>query len=128
MVLDLRNPEFPLHDRESRRGLIVNSMDTNNEAFIIVDSRGRAIVRRADTLEEICRFNTRLGNVMGCMNLGYALMCAGGVTRVWEIEHGQHLYSFGENIGAVNAMVGDDRHVAAASRDTTIHLWDFGAQ
>ncbi|MBA0579234.1 transcriptional regulator STERILE APETALA [Gossypium raimondii] len=128
MVLDLRNPAFPLHDRESARGFIVNSLDTNNEAFIIVDNRGRAIVRRADTLEELCRFNTRLGNLMGCMNLGYALLCAAGVIRVWGIEHGQYLYSFGENIGAVNAMAGDDRHVAAASSNSTIHLWDFGAQ
>ncbi|MBA0758121.1 hypothetical protein Gotri_021144 [Gossypium trilobum] len=128
MVLDLRNPAFPLHDRESARGFIVNSLDTNNEAFIIVDNRGRAVVRRADTLEELCRFNTRLGNLMGCMNLGYALLCAAGVIRVWGIEHGQYLYSFGENIGAVNAMAGDDRHVAAASSNSTIHLWDFGAQ
>ncbi|XVE72550.1 hypothetical protein DITRI_Ditri11bG0047500 [Diplodiscus trichospermus] len=129
MVLDLRNPEFPLHDRESRRGLIVTSMDTNNEAFITVDSRGWAVVRRVDTMEEVCRFNTRQRNVMlmGCMNLGYALMCAGGVIRVWEIEHGQHLYRLGENVGDVNAMVADDRYVAAASNDTTIHLWDFGA-
>ncbi|KAK8636289.1 hypothetical protein V6N13_004993 [Hibiscus sabdariffa] len=128
MVLDLRNPEFPLHDRESRRGFMVNSLDTNNEAYIMVDSRGTAIVRRADTLEEQCRFNTRLGSVMTCMNLGYALMCTASGVRVWEIEHGQYLYSFGENIGAVNAMVGDDRHVAVAGSDTMIHLWDFGAQ
>lgn len=128
MVLDLRNPALPLHDRESARGFIVNSLDTNNEAFIIVDNHGRAIVRRADTLEELCRFNTRLGNLMGCMNLGYALLCAAGVIRVWGIEHGQYLYRFGENIGAVNAMAGDDRHVAAASSNSTIHLWDFGAQ
>ncbi|XP_039043404.1 transcriptional regulator STERILE APETALA-like, partial [Hibiscus syriacus] len=128
MVLDLRNPEFSLHDRESRIGLMVNSLDSNNEAFITVDNRGRATVRRAETLDEVCRFNTRLGNIMSCMNLGYAVMCAGGVIRVWEIEHGQYLYSFGENVGAVNAMVADDRHVAVAGGDTTIHLWDFGAQ
>ncbi|KAE8681201.1 Transcriptional regulator STERILE APETALA [Hibiscus syriacus] len=128
MVLDLRNPEYPLHDRESRIRLMVNSLDTNNEAYITVDNRGRATVRRADTLEELCRFSTRLGSVMSCMNLGYAVMCAGGVIRVWEIEHGQYLYSFAENVGAVNAMVGDDRHVAVAASDTTIHLWDFGAQ
>ncbi|XP_022771668.1 transcriptional regulator STERILE APETALA-like [Durio zibethinus] len=128
MVLDLRNPEFPLHDQESRRGLIVTSLDTNNEAFMTVDSRGWAIVRRVDTLEEVCRFNTRQRNVMGCMNLGYALICVTGVIRVWEIEHGQHLYNLSGNIGGVNAMVANDRHVAAASSATTIHLWDFGAQ
>ncbi|KAK6238687.1 hypothetical protein QUC31_004156 [Theobroma cacao] len=131
MVLDLRNPEFPLHDRPCRRELIVNSFDANDEAFIMVDNRGRAIVRRVDTLEEVCRFNTGQGIVMGCMNLGYALLCAAGVIRVWEIEHehdGRRLYTFSENIGVVNAMVADERHVAAASGDTTIHLWDFGAQ
>ena len=82
MVLDLRNPEFPLHDQELRRGLMVTSLDTNNEAFITVDIRGWAIVRRVDTLEEVCRFNTQQRNVMGCMNLGYALTCAAGVIRV----------------------------------------------
>ncbi|TYI74722.1 hypothetical protein E1A91_D07G223000v1 [Gossypium mustelinum] len=128
MVVDLRNPEFPLHDREWRRRLTVTSLDTNGEAFIMVDSRGLAIVRRVDTLEEVCRFNTRNVNVMGCMNLGYALMCAAGVVRVWEIEHGQHLYSLNQNVEEVNAMVADDRHVAAAGSDTGIHLWDFGAQ
>ncbi|KAE8671083.1 hypothetical protein F3Y22_tig00111996pilonHSYRG00143 [Hibiscus syriacus] len=128
MVLDLRNPVFPLHDRESRIGLMVNSLDTNNEANITVDNRGRATVRRANTLEELYRFNTRLGSVMSCTNLVYSLMCAGGVIRVWEIEHGQYLYSFAENVGAENAMVGDDQHVAMASSDTRIHLWDFGAQ
>ncbi|XVF31902.1 hypothetical protein REPUB_Repub17cG0034600 [Reevesia pubescens] len=130
MVLDLRNPEPPLQDQESRRRLIAASLDTNNEAFITVDRRGRAIVRRVDTLEELCRFNTQHGTAMVCMNSGYALLCAAGVIRVWGIEHGQgqHLYSFNDNIGAVNAMVADDRYVAAASSDTRIHLWDFGAQ
>ncbi|KAA3459222.1 transcriptional regulator STERILE APETALA-like [Gossypium australe] len=130
MVVDLRNPEFPLHDREWRRGLTVTSLDTNSEAFIMVDNHGLAIVRRVDTLEEVCRFNTRQGNVnvMVCTNLGYALMCAAGVVRVWEIEHGQHLYSLNQNVEEVNAMVADDRHVAAAGSDTRIHLWDFGAQ
>ncbi|KAE8703935.1 Transcriptional regulator STERILE APETALA [Hibiscus syriacus] len=130
LVLGLRNPEFPLHDRECRTGITVTSFDTNSEAFIMVDNRGLAIVRRVDTLDEVCRFNTRQRNVniMGCMNLGYALMCAGGVIRVWEIEQGRSLYSLNENVGGVNAMVADDTHVAAAGSDTRIHLWDFGAQ
>ncbi|GMI69149.1 STERILE APETALA [Hibiscus trionum] len=130
MVLDLRNPEFPLHDQECRRGLAVTSFDTNSDTFIMVDSRGLAIVRRVDTLEEVCRFNTRQRNVnvIGCMNQGYALMCAAGVIRVWEIEQGQRLYSLNDNVGGVNAMVADDRHVAAAGSDRRIHLWDFGAQ
>ncbi|OMO61795.1 hypothetical protein COLO4_33341 [Corchorus olitorius] len=132
MVLDLRNRVFPMHDRPCRRGIIVTSFDTNNEAFMTVDSRGWAIVRRVDSQEELCRFRVNIGQrnvvVMGCMNLGYALICAGGVIRVWDIEQGrgQLLYRFSENIGDVNAMVGDDRHVAAAGNDTTIHLWDFG--
>ncbi|XVE78313.1 hypothetical protein DITRI_Ditri13aG0134600 [Diplodiscus trichospermus] len=130
MVLDLRNPELPLHDEESRRGLIVTSLDTNSEAFITVDRRGRATVRQADTLEELCRFNTEQRNVMGCMNSGYALLCTAGVIRVWWIEQlqGEHLYNLNENVGDVNAMVADDRYVAAAGSDTSIHLWNFRAQ
>ncbi|GMI70919.1 STERILE APETALA [Hibiscus trionum] len=128
MILDMRNQGFPLHDQERRRGLRVTCFDTNNEAFITVDNRGRAVVRRVETLEEVCRFQTRQSNMTGCMNWGYALVCAGGVVRVWEIEQGQYLYSLNENIGGVNTMVADDRYVAAVSRrDTTIHLWDFGA-
>ncbi|KAL4361380.1 hypothetical protein GQ457_04G025200 [Hibiscus cannabinus] len=128
IIQDLRNQGFPMHDQEHAKGLRVTSLDTNNEAFITVDNRGRAIVRRVDTLEEVCRFHTRWSNVMGCMNLGYALMCAGSVVRVWEIEQGQHLYSMKENIGDVKAMVADDRYVAAVGGDTTIQLWDFGAE
>ncbi|PPD74529.1 hypothetical protein GOBAR_DD28536 [Gossypium barbadense] len=99
--------------RQHRRGLRVTCFDTNNEAFITVDNRGRAIVRRAGTLEEVCRFHTRHSNAIGCVNLGYALMCSVGVVRTWEIEQGQYLYSLNENIEAINAMVADDRHVAA---------------
>ncbi|KAA3474752.1 transcriptional regulator STERILE APETALA-like [Gossypium australe] len=128
MILDLINQEFTLYDQQHRKGLRVTCFDTNNEAFITVNNRGRAIVRRAGTLEEVCRFHTRHNKAIGCMNLGYALMCGAGVVRTWEIEQGQYLYSLNENIGAINAMVADDRHVAAASRDTTVHLWDFGAQ
>lgn len=131
MVFDLRNQGVILSNSEYRRGIIVTSVDVNSEAYIVVDGRGVAIVYRADTLEEVCRFRTGLRggqrNVMGCMNLGYALMCAGGVIRVWEIEEGQYMYSLRERIAEVNAIVGDDRHVAASS-ETGIHLWDFGAQ
>ncbi|GKV18316.1 hypothetical protein SLEP1_g28714 [Rubroshorea leprosula] len=130
IVFDLRN-QVPLREEEHRRGLIETSLDVNSEAYVVAESRsGIATVRRVDTLEEICRFGLRQRNVivMGSMNQGYSLMCAGGVIRVWEVEGGQYLYSFQEQIGDVNAMVADDRHVAAAGMDTTIHLWDFGAE
>ncbi|TYH44087.1 hypothetical protein ES332_D11G169800v1 [Gossypium tomentosum] len=70
MILDLINQR-----------LRVTCFDTNNEAFITVDNRGRAIVRRAGTLEEVYRFHTRHSNAIGCVNLGYALMCSVGVVR-----------------------------------------------
>lgn len=128
-VFDLRNQEV-LEDY--RRRLIVTSVDVSNSAYIIVDHRGLARVRRAGTLEEICRFTVRGASqrgVMGCMNMGYALMCAGDVIRVWEVEqHGESLYGFRERIGEVNALVANERHVAASASDTTLHLWDFGAQ
>lgn len=129
MVFDLRNLEAGAI-LDDPQGLIVSSFDVCNAAFIVVDSRGVAIVRRVDTFEEVCRFNVRSQRgVMGCMNGGYALMCSGGVIRVWEIEQrGVQLYRFGQRVGEVNALVADDRHVAAASSDTTIRLWDFGAQ
>lgn len=129
MVFDLRNQGVILSDQEYPRGVIVTSVDVNSEAYIVVDGRGLARVVRVDTLEEVRRFSARSGqrNVMGCMNLGYALMCVGGVIRVWELEEGQYLYRLRERIGEVNAFVGDDRHVAASS-ETNIHLWDFGAQ
>lgn len=128
IIFDLRNQGVILGEREYRRGIMVTSVDVNNEAYIVVDSRGLAIVRKVDTFEEVCRFNIRVqrnGNVMGCMNQGCALMCAGGVIRVWEVERGEYMYRFRERIGEVNAFVGDDRHVAASS-EGSIHLWDFG--
>ncbi|KAJ4848237.1 hypothetical protein Tsubulata_043801, partial [Turnera subulata] len=130
MVFDLRNLGVILGEEEYRRGIIVSSFDVYDEAYIVVDGRGMASVRRVSNMEEVCRFSVRTQRaIMGCMNGGYALMCAGGMIRAWEIEQrGAYLYSFRERIGEVNALVADERHVAAASNETTIHLWDFGAE
>lgn len=133
IVIDLTNLGNILGERRyQRRGLIVTAMDTSGESYIAVDTRGQAIVHHANSGEELCRFPVRgasRGRVMGCMNLGYALMSVGGVVRVYDVEVGRELYSFVEMIGEVNAMVANERHVAAYSSDTAlIHLWDFGAQ
>lgn len=130
LVFDLGNGAV-LADESYRRGIIVTSVDVSDAACVIVGSRGLARVRRVDTLQEICRFMVsgagQMG-AMGCMNGGYALMCTGGVITVWEVERGERLYSFRERVGQVNAFVCDERHVAACCSDTTLHLWDFGAQ
>lgn len=130
ILIDLRGQGLVLSDQSyRRRGLIVTSVDVDEDAYIIVDTRGRAVVRRVGTSEEICRFNVRgaaRGRVMGCMNQGYALMCVAGVIRVWETERGGYLYDLVEGIGEVNAIVANERHVAVYSNDATIHLWDFG--
>uniref|UniRef100_A0A6N2MG97 F-box domain-containing protein n=1 Tax=Salix viminalis TaxID=40686 RepID=A0A6N2MG97_SALVM len=134
VVFDLRNLGVILREEDftNRRGILVGSFDVCNEAYVIADGRGNASVRRADTSEEVCGFTVRPPRgVLGCMNGGYVLTCAGGVIRVWQIEQPgrqEYLYSFGERLGEVNALVADERHVAAASGDTNIHLWDFGAQ
>lgn len=131
IVLDLANHGIILGDEEIQRGLIVGSVDASNSAFVIVDARGLASVRRVDTMDEICSFTVRGAThrpVLGCMNTGYVIMCAGGVFRVWEADRGQNLYSFTERVGEVTAVVADERYVAACSSDTSIHLWDFGAQ
>ncbi|CAN8323551.1 unnamed protein product [Cochlearia groenlandica] len=135
MVIDLRNQGVIIsEDEEQRRGLIVTAFDANDEAYVRMDSRGNAIVRRATTQETVCEFRVSGAaqrRVMGCVNRLHALMCAGGVMRVWEVERGgEYLYSFRERVGEVDAIVADDRHVAVASSSTaasTIHLWDFGA-
>lgn len=132
-AFDLRN-QGVLEDY--RRRAIVTSMDVSNSAYVLVGQQGVARVRRVGTLEEVCTFTARGAahmGAMGCMNRGYALMCIGGVIRVWEVEqHGEHhrrrLYNFRERIGEVNALVASERHVAACGCDTTLHLWDFGAQ
>ncbi|GFZ07561.1 transducin/WD40 repeat-like superfamily protein [Actinidia rufa] len=131
IVLDLANPGVVFCEEEILPGLIVGSVDACDAAFVIVDARGTASVRRANTLEELCGFNVSGAsqrNVLGCMNPGYALMCAGGVIRAWEIDNGVYCYSFRERIGEATAMVADDRYVAASTSDTSVHLWDFGAQ
>ncbi|KAK4787936.1 hypothetical protein SAY86_011769 [Trapa natans] len=131
IAIHLRDQGVILDQHRYRRGLIVTATDTNADSYIVVDTRGSAIVRRADTGEEMCRrFTVRgaaEGRVMGSLNLGYAMMCAGGVMDVWDIEHGEYLYSLAERIGEVNAIVANDRHVAAYCSDAAIiHLWDFG--
>ncbi|PSR96420.1 Transcriptional regulator STERILE APETALA like [Actinidia chinensis var. chinensis] len=133
IVLDLANPGFVLGQQEIQRGLIVGSVDARDSAFVTVDGRGTARVRRANTLEELCGFHVRgvsraQRRVLGCMNTGYALMCAGGVIRAWEIDHGGYLYRLRERIGDATAFVADDRFVAASTGDNSVHLWNFGAQ
>ncbi|KAJ8564428.1 hypothetical protein K7X08_000888 [Anisodus acutangulus] len=132
MVIDLQNQGIIIRAEPSRRGLIVASFDARNETLVAVDIRGMASVRSmAHDLEEICRFNVRGANqrgVVGCMNGGYAMMWVGNVIRVWNIENGAYLYRLRERIGNINAIIADERYVAACSSDATIHLSDFGAQ
>lgn len=132
IVFNLRNGGNVHGEQEFAPGFIVGSLDANNEAYVIVDGRGVASVRRAENLEEVCRFvvgGTSQRRVLGCMNGGYALMCIGSVIRAWEVERGVYLYNLRERtLGDLVAMVADDRYVAACNSDTTIHLWDFGAQ
>lgn len=131
IVFDLRNLGVILGEQEYTRGINVRSLDVSDSAYFIMENRGLASVHRVNTLEEMCRFTVRgvsQRNVMGCMNRGYAFMCAGGVIRLWEVERGEYLYGFRERIGETSALVADERHVAACSRDTTLHLWDFGPQ
>ncbi|CAN7058476.1 unnamed protein product [Brassica rapa subsp. trilocularis] len=136
MVIDLRNQGVIIgEDEEQRRGLIVTGFDANDQAYVRMDSRGNAIVRRVRTQETVCEFRVSRAaqrRVMGCVNRLHALMCAGGVMRVWDVQRGgEYLYSFRERVGEVDAIVANDRHVAVASYSSTavstIHLWDFGA-
>ncbi|KAL6287183.1 hypothetical protein ACE6H2_011573 [Prunus campanulata] len=139
IVFDLTNQGLVLGEEEYRNGreIIVTSVDVSRAAYVIAERRRGlarlarlARVRVVDTMEEVCRFNVRGAaemGAMGCMNEGYSLMCTDGVVSVWEVERGAYLYRFRERIGDVNAMVCDERHVAACSSDTTLHLWDFGA-
>lgn len=132
IAFDLRNQGFVLWEEAFPRELIVGAFDATDDACVIVDNRGAASVLRVSTQQQVCRFAARGApqrGVLGCMNSGYALMCVGGVVRVWEVERsGESLYSLGERLAPTTAMVADDRHVAACTSDTTIHLWDFGAQ
>ncbi|KAA8526615.1 hypothetical protein F0562_008182 [Nyssa sinensis] len=133
IVFDLRHQGIVLGEEEFRRRIIVGTFDASNEAFAVVNSRGVARVRRVFTLEQVCRFPVEVESMrglLGCMNgVGvYALMCGQGFITAWDSEDGRRLYDFTERIGEANAMVADDRYVAASSTDGTIHLWDFGVQ
>ncbi|KAK6126958.1 hypothetical protein DH2020_039302 [Rehmannia glutinosa] len=128
----LTDPEAYWWKRNSE-GESLSARSARSRQRIGTNSRRRArsaSVRRVANLEEICRFTVRgafQGELLGCVNGGYGLICVGGVIRVWEIEHGQFLYRFRERIGDCNALIADERYVAACSSDATIHLWDFGA-
>ncbi|KAL8488596.1 hypothetical protein ACS0TY_024301 [Phlomoides rotata] len=130
IVFDLQDQGVVLHEEEFVRGVIVGCFDCNDEAALITDRRGAASLRRLVSLEEVCRFRVRGGRVLGCVNSGYGvIITAEGVIRVWEIEGGDYLYHFRERMGECNAIVCDDRYVAAVASSTgIIHLWDFGAQ
>ncbi|XP_047310002.1 transcriptional regulator STERILE APETALA-like [Impatiens glandulifera] len=148
IVFDLGNLGFIISEEAPRRGVIVGSVDTNGESLAMVDNRGLGSVRLPETLQEVCRFMVRGvggggggGGLVGCMNLGYVVMCGGGgIVRVWSVDNGgggdgEYLYGMRERIGGGggglgfgNAITADERHVAAWSGDLTIHLWDFGAR
>ncbi|EYU34346.1 hypothetical protein ABFS82_11G033400 [Erythranthe guttata] len=134
VAFDLQNQGVVLAEEEFRRGVVVGSFDAANASAVVADVRGGATVRRVDDLAEVCRFSVRgaagaQGEVLGCVNGGFGVVWGGGIIRVWEIElYGQYLYSFREGIGICNALIADERYVAACSSDGTIHLWDFGAQ
>lgn len=131
IAFNLRNPGNLLGDEEFERELIGGAFDVSDETFLLMDGNGVGSVRKLGTLEELCRFtvaDAARGSVLGCINVGNALICARGMVRVWETEHGGYLYSLREMVGEANAMVADDRHVVACSPDSIIHLWDFGAR
>ncbi|KAK6136421.1 hypothetical protein DH2020_029842 [Rehmannia glutinosa] len=126
-------PDRSRSSEEEFGEVLSSACSINGESTLIADGRGRGSVRRAVDLEEVCRFTVRgasqqRGRILGCVNGGYGVIFVGGVIRVWEIEHGQSLYSFRERIGECNAIVADERCVAACSSDGVIHVWDFGAQ
>ncbi|CAI0378012.1 unnamed protein product [Linum tenue] len=136
MVLDLRNQGVILGEEEYGSGVVVGCTEVWREAYLSVDGRGVASVRRVGRMVEeemvLCGFGVGGAAVMGCLNGGCAVICGGGgVVRVWGIERreGEYLYRFGERVqGEIKAMVADDRHVALAAGDGAgIHLWDFGA-
>ncbi|KAL8040828.1 hypothetical protein ABFX02_10G125000 [Erythranthe guttata] len=135
IVFDLRNQVgLVLGELQQQlvrsRGIIVSSFDSNADSALIADGRGAATLRRVADLTEICRFTVRGGGLLlGCVNGGYGVVFGGGVIRVWEIESGGYMYSFRERIGEFcDALVVDERYVAACSSSGVVHVWDFGAQ
>ncbi|XP_075516172.1 transcriptional regulator STERILE APETALA [Primulina tabacum] len=129
VAFDLENQGLVLHDEEYRRGIIVGSFDCNDNSAMITDRRGATRVLHVPDMNMACRLRgVSQREILGCINGGYGLTCAGGIIRVWEIEHGHFLYRLREGIGVCYALIADERYVAACSSDATIHVWDFGAQ
>ncbi|KAK1274087.1 Transcriptional regulator STERILE APETALA [Acorus gramineus] len=130
-VYDLEEPGVVVHGEEARRGGTwwVDAMDVWVERVLTVDGRGLARVRRVVGMVEVKRFVVRgVGmeqRVVGCMNGGYVVTCAGGAVRVWDAERGVVLYGFRERVGEVVCAAADDGHVAVCSAETGLHLWSF---
>ncbi|XP_041997662.1 transcriptional regulator STERILE APETALA-like [Salvia splendens] len=129
ILFDLQNEGEVLLELVLGRGIMLGCFDANYYAALITDQRGIGCLRLLMDADEVCRFRVRGPAALGCINAGYAVIVNSGVIRVWEIEHGQCLYSFRERIGGdCSAIVADERRVAAAAQGGIIHLWDFGAQ
>lgn len=126
-VLDLQN-QAVVTEEEFRRGIVVGAFDARNDTALVLDSRGSAAVHTVADMAEARRFPMRGGVSLGCINGGYGVTWGRGAIRVWEMESGECLYSFRERVEECNALIADERYVAACSDDATIHLWDFGAQ
>ncbi|KVI10607.1 hypothetical protein Ccrd_010974, partial [Cynara cardunculus var. scolymus] len=108
LVFDLRS-QMILGEEEFVRRINVGAADAYDNALMFVNSRGVGNVREVGSLEEMCRFMAR-GGVIGCMNGGYCIICcSGGGVRVWELNHGQYLYSFRERVGdRTSALIADE--------------------
>ncbi|KAJ0966041.1 hypothetical protein J5N97_027179 [Dioscorea zingiberensis] len=122
-----------LSEVEFPRRAVVECMDACEGSVLLMDSRGRARVLQAKTLEEVCRFNTmrrRRGRLSaGCMNWGYVVICLpDGVIKVWDAATGKKLYSFRERICEYSStIVASYRHVAViCPRTGKLNIWDFG--
>lgn len=128
MVFELQNEGVVVREEEMRRGITVGCFDANEEVALIADGRGNGSVRRVVDWAEACRLRVR-GGIVGCVNGGYGVvLCGGGAIRVWEIEGGEYLYSLRERVGDCNAIVADERYVAAGGGGGIIHVWDFGRE
>ncbi|KAK1424008.1 hypothetical protein QVD17_19319 [Tagetes erecta] len=125
IVFNLRN-QVILGEEEFTRPIKMGTADAYDKALMFVNRRGVANVRRVDSLEEICRFMAR-GGLLGCINGGYSFISGGDGVRVWELDHGEYLYSLRERIWDASVLIADERYAAACTSDNTIHLWDFGS-
>ncbi|KAJ7517007.1 hypothetical protein O6H91_21G008200 [Diphasiastrum complanatum] len=118
---------------EWHQQITIGALDVACNRLLTVAMYEAAQILRIPALDELCKLEHVLAaddytKLIGTMNSRHALLTSDpGFLNVWDALTGTHLYAFREQVKGIHDLVANDMFVAACSRDSTVHFWDFTA-